>query len=148
MIYFDDLEVGQEDVFGPLTVTAEAIVEFARKYDPQPFHLSDEGARGTLFGSLAASGWHTAAMTQRLIIDYRPEPLASLSSPGLDDLRWRTPVYPRDELRARTRVEGMKPSRSRPEMGTIRLVIETLNQNDVVVMDFTLIVMMARRPSA
>lgn len=146
MIYFEDLTPGHEDMFGPLTVTEDAIVAFARKYDPQPFHLSDEGARNTFFGSLAASGWHTAAMTQKLIIRYRREPLAALGSPGLDELYWRKPVYPGDELWARTRILDTKPSRSRPTMGTTRIAVETLNQHDEAVMDFTLIVMVARRP--
>lgn len=145
MIYFEDLELGQVETFGPLTVTADAIIEFAREYDPQPFHLSDDGAKGTLFGSLAASGWHTAAMTQRLIIGYREEALASMGSPGLDDLYWRKPVYPGDELRARTSIVDKTPSKSRPEMGTVRIAIETLNQRDDVVMSFTLIVMVGRQ---
>lgn len=145
MIHFEDIEPGQQEVFGPLTVTAAAITAFAGKYDPQPFHLSDEGAQGTLFGSLAASGWHTAAMTQQLIIGYREEPLASLGSPGLDDLHWRKPVYPGDELWARTRIVDKTPSHSRSDMGTTRIYIETVNQDDAVVMDFTLIVMLAHR---
>lgn len=147
MIYFEDMQPGQEQILGPLTVDAEAVIAFAKKYDPQPFHLSDEGARGTLFGSLAASGWHTAAMTQSLIIGAQPEPLASLGSPGLDDLHWRKPVYPGDELRARTRILAKQPSESRPTMGTTRIQVETLNQNDEVVMYFTLIVMVARQPA-
>lgn len=148
MIYFEHVDVGQEQTFGPLRVSAEAIKAFAEKYDPQLFHLSDAGARGTLFGTLAASGWHTAAMTQQLIIGYRDEPLASRGSPGVDDLHWRTPVYPGDELRARTRIVDKTPSRSRPDMGTVRVYIETINQDAVVVMDLTLIVMLERCPSA
>lgn len=147
MIYFEDVQPGQEQILGSLTVDADAVVAFAKKYDPQPFHLSDEGAQGTLFGSLAASGWHTAAMTQSLIIGSQPEPLASLGSPGLDDLHWQKPVYPGDELRARTRIIDKRASDSRPDMGTMRLQVETLNQNDDVVMYFTLIVMVARRPA-
>lgn len=147
MICFEDLEAGNEDTFGPLTVTSEAIIRFAEKYDPQPFHLSDEGAEGTIFGSLAASGWHTAAMTMKLIID-RDEPLASLGSPGLDDLRWHRPVYPGDELTARIRVLDKRTSESRADMGIVRFDIETYNQHDDIVMSYTSIAMIARRAAA
>lgn len=147
MIYFEDMQPGQEESYGTLTVTAEAVVCFAEKYDPQPFHLSDEGARGTIFGSLAASGWHTAAMTMKLVID-REEPLASLGSPGFDDLRWHKPVYPGDKLRARTRVLDKRESESRDDLGIVHIYIETLNQHDTVVMSYTSIAMVARREAA
>lgn len=147
MIYFEDLEPGREDEFGPLQVSADDIIRFARKYDPQPFHLSDEGAQGTIFGSLAASGWHTAAMTMKLVIDRDP-PLASLGSPGFDDLRWRKPVYPGDTLRATTRIIDKRASESRADMGIVRIEIETFNQNDDIVMRLTSIAMIARRPQA
>ncbi len=148
MIYFEDMTPGQQTTCGPLSVSADDIIRFARKYDPQPFHLSDEGAAGTLFGTLAASGWHTAAMTMKLIIDHRDEPLASLGSPGFDDLRWSKPVYPGDTLRASTRVIDKRASESRPDMGIVRFEIETFNQNDELVMRLTSIAMMAKRPLA
>jgi acyl dehydratase len=145
MIYFEDVEIGGTREFGPLTVDADAVVEFARKYDPQPFHLSDEGARDTYFGKLAASGWHTAALTMKLMVGGSHEPLASLGSPGFDDLRWRRPVYPGDTLRVRLRCMEKTPSRSRPEMGSARFMVETLNQDDEVVMSFISIAMIACR---
>ncbi|HLQ85802.1 MAG TPA: MaoC/PaaZ C-terminal domain-containing protein [Salinisphaeraceae bacterium] len=147
MIYFEDLEPGQEQEFGPLNVTAEAIVSFAEKYDPQPFHLSDEGARGTFFGSLAASGWHTAAMTRKLITAYAEEPLASLAPVGFDDLRWRQPVYPGDELRAQTRVEAKEMPANPAAAGVVRFAVTTRNQHDQVVMSMTSIVRVASRDS-
>ena len=95
MIYFEDLEVGAETYFGSYDVTREEVLEFARKYDPQPFHLSDEEAAKTHFGRLAASGWHTAAMTMaviaRHVVEHRQ---AGLGSPGIDELRWTKPVSP------------------------------------------------------
>lgn len=145
MIYYEDLAVDQCDLFGPVTVDADEVVEFARRYDPQRFHLSDEGARDTYFGRLAASGWHTAAMTMKLMMTGRAAPLASLGSPGLEDLRWRKPVYPGDRLRARVTVTAKRLSKSRPEMGLVHFSVETLNQDDVVVMSFATLSMLARR---
>ena len=99
MIYFEDLEVGQETIFGHYDVTREEVLEFARKYDPQPFHLSDEAAAKTHFGRLAASGWHTCAMTMAVIARHVvADEQAGLGSPGVDELRWLKPVYPGDRL--------------------------------------------------
>ena len=99
MIYFEDLEIGAETDFGSYEVTREEVLEFARKYDPQPFHLSDEEAAKTHFGRLAASGWHTAAMTMAVIARHVvDEEQAGLGSPGIDELRWTKPVYPGDTL--------------------------------------------------
>ena len=145
MIHYEDLGIDQCDTFGTITVDADEVVEFARRYDPQRFHLSDEGARDTYFGRLAASGWHTAAMTMKLMMTGREAQLASLGSPGLEDLRWRRPVYPEDLLRARVTVTDKRLSRSRPEMGLVHFRVETINQDDVVVMSFTTVSMLARR---
>lgn len=148
MIYYEDLDTDQCDTFGPITVDADEVVDFARRYDPQRFHLSDEGARDTYFGRLAASGWHTAAMTMKLMMTGRGAQLASLGSPGLEDLRWRRPVYPEDLLRACVTVTDKRLSRSRPEMGLVHFSVETINQDDVVVMSFTTVSMLARRDNA
>src|SRR6476469_8821856 len=121
MIYFEDLEVGADREFGTYDVTREEVIEFARKYDPQPFHLSDEEAAKTHFGRLSASGWHTCAMTMaviaRRVVD---EEQAGLGSPGIDELRWRRPVYPGDTLHVRGKIVDRTESRSRPEMGSFR----------------------------
>ena len=147
MIYFDDLEVGQETLFGHYDVTREEVLEFARKYDPQPFHLSDEEAAKTHFGRLAASGWHTCAMTMAVIARHVVgTEQAGLGSPGVDELRWLKPVYPGDRLTVRGKIIETTPSRSKPHIGVIRTQTEVTNQDDVPVMRFTSIVMMLRRP--
>ena len=148
MIYFEDLVIGEEQVFGHYDVTREEVLEFARKYDPQPFHLSDEAAAKTHFGRIAASGWHTAAMTMRVIVDMLGrEPQAGLGSPGVDDLRWLKPVYPGDTLTMRGTIVDKTPSRSKPELGTIRTRTTVTNQDGVDVMTFTSIVLMQRTPA-
>lgn len=145
MIHYEDLGVGATVELGPTSASAEEMIAFAKRYDPQPFHLSDAGAANTYFGRLAASGWHTAALTMRLMMTGRDEPLASLGSPGFEDLRWRKPVYPDDQLTARVTVASKRLSESRPEMGLVKFEVETRNQDDVVVMSFVSTSMMARR---
>jgi acyl dehydratase len=147
MIYFEDLEVGAETDFGSYNVTREEMLEFARKYDPQPFHLSDEEAAKTHFGRLSASGWHTAAMVMAVIARHVVEhEQAGLGSPGIDELRWRKPVYAGDTLHVRGRIVEKTPSRSRPEMGSFRTEMTVTNQDDVPVMTFTSIVLIRKRP--
>jgi len=147
MIYFEDLEVGAETDFGSYDVTREEMLDFARKYDPQPFHLSDEEAAKTHFGKLSASGWHTAAMTMAVIARYVVgHEQAGLGSPGIDELRWKKPVFAGDTLHVRGRILEKTPSRSKPEMGSFRTRTTVTNQNDDVVMSFTSIVLIRRRP--
>ena len=147
MIYFEDLEVGAETDFGSYEVTREEVLEFARKYDPQPFHLSDEEAAKTHFGRLSASGWHTAAMTMAVIARHVvDQEQAGLGSPGIDEIRWKKPVYPGDTLHVRGRILEKTPSRSRPEMGSFRTETTVTNQHDEVVMNFISIVLSRRRP--
>lgn len=134
LIYFEDLEVGTTAAFGRYAVTREEVIEFASKYDPQPFHLSDEAAAQTHFGRISASGWHTCAMVMRMLVDNITErKQAGLGSPGLDELRWLRPVYPGDVLRVETELLGKQQSRSRPEMGSFQSVVRVFNQDDVVV---------------
>lgn len=148
MIYWEDLEIGSETEFGTYHVTREEVLEFAHKYDPQPFHISDEAAAKTHFGRIAASGWHTAAMTMRVIVDaLTREPQAGLGSPGVDELRWLKPVYPGDTLTMHGRIVDKTPSRSKPDLGTIRTQTTVTNQDGVDVMRFTSIVLMRRRPT-
>jgi acyl dehydratase len=147
MIYFEDLIVGAETEFGTYRVTREEVLEFARKYDPQPFHLSDEAAAKTHFGRLAASGWHTAAMTMaviaRRVVDQEQ---AGLGSPGIDELRWKKPVFPGDTLHVRGKILEKTPSRSRRDMGSFRTETTVTNQDGEVVMTFISIVLIRRRP--
>ena len=147
MIYFEDIEVGKERVFGHYDVTREEVLEFAQKYDPQPFHLSDEEAAKTHFGRIAASGWHTAAMTMAVIVKaIMNEQQAGLGSPGVDELRWLRPVYPGDRLTVHGKVIEKTPSRSKPDIGSIRTETRVTNQDGVAVMRYTSIVLMLRRP--
>lgn len=147
MRYFEDLEVGAETEFGTYDVTREEVIEFARKYDPQPFHLSDEAAAKTHFGRIAASGWHTAAMTMAVIARHVvADEQAGLGSPGIDELRWRRPVYPGDTIHVRGKIVGKTPSRSRPDIGSFRTETVVSNQHGDPVMSYTSIVLIRRRP--
>ena len=113
------------------------MIAFAGKYDPQPFHLSDEAAAATHFGRLSASGWHTCAMTMAMLVAHlKTNEQAALGSPGIDELRWRTPVYPGDRLRCETEVLEKRRSASRPEMGIYKSRMTVFNQDDVAVMTF------------
>lgn len=149
MIYFEDVEIGAERIFGHYDVTREEVLEFARKYDPQPFHLSDEEAAKTHFGRIAASGWHTAAMTMSVIVEaFTKERQAGLGSPGIDELRWLKPVYPGDRITVHGKVIDKTASRSKPHIGSVRTETTVTNQDDVAVMRYTSIVLMLRRPDA
>jgi acyl dehydratase len=148
MLYFEDIVVGSESHFGSYEVTREEVLDFARKYDPQPFHLSDEAAARTHFGRLAASGWHTCAMAMAVIArKVVEEEQAGLGSPGVDELRWLKPVYPGDTLHVRGKIVEKTPSRSKPDIGSFRTETVVLNQDDVPVLRFTSIVLMRRRPN-
>ena len=136
MIFYEDLEPGTTRNFGGYEVTREEVMDFASKYDPQPFHLDDEAAAQTHFGRLSASGWHTCAMTMRMMVEnMMNEKSAGLGSPGVDELRWRKPVYPGDTLRCETEVVEKRRSASRPEMGIFKSRIRTYNQNDEIVLE-------------
>lgn len=146
MQYFEDLLVGSKASFGRYEVTREEVLEFAAKYDPQPFHLSDEAAAQTHFGRISASGWHTCAMTMAMLVEnLKNHKQAGLGSPGQDELRWHKPVYPGDVLRVETELLEKTRSRSRPEMGSFKSIITVLNQNDEKVMTFRSIGLIAVR---
>lgn len=148
MLYLDDIAPGMKRSFGGYQVTREEVLEFAGKYDPQPFHLSDEAAAATHFGRLAASGWHTCAMTMAMFVAHMKEhPQASLGAAGVDELRWLKPVYPGDVLRCESEVLEVRPSQSRPEMGSVRNRMTTFNQHDEPVLSFTALALMRRRPA-
>lgn len=148
MIYWEDLEVGSETVFGSVEVSREEVIAFARQYDPQLFHLSDEAAAKTHFGRIAASGWHTCAMTMGVIARHVVKTeQAGLGSPGVDELRWLRPVYPGDTLTVSGKIIDRTPSRSKPEIGSVRTATRVTNQDGMDVMTFTSIVLMRRRPA-
>lgn len=135
MQYFEDLVVGAQASFGRYPVTREEVTTFAAKYDPQPFHLSDEAAAGTHFGRLSASGWHTCAMTMAMLVEnLKANAQAGLGSPGIDELRWLRPVFPGDVLRCETELLEKRQSVSRPEMGIFKSRLTVFNQDDVAVM--------------
>ena len=134
MKYFEDVKVGDVMRFGRYEVTQEEIVEYARQFDPQPFHLDDAAAEGSLFGRLAASGWHTCAIAMRLMCDAYLLDSASLGSPGLEKLSWLKPVYPGDTLRVRLEVLESRPLASRPGVGMIRSHWDVMNQHGETVL--------------
>jgi len=148
MMYWEDFEVGSVREFGALAVTREAVLAFAREFDPQRFHLDDDAAAGSPFGRLAASGWHTAAMAMRMMCDAYLLDSASLGSPGVDNLRWLKPVYPGDTLSVRLEVLEARPMKSRPEVGLVRCRWEVLNQHRDAVMSMEGWGMFGRRPAA
>jgi len=135
MKYYEDIEIGVTHKFGHYEVTREEVIEFASKYDPQSFHLDDEAAAQTHFGKISASGWHTAAMTMRMMVDnLKKHKQAGLGSPGLQNLQWKIPVYPGDILRCESETLSKRRSESRPEMGIMQAYVSVYNQNDKLVM--------------
>jgi acyl dehydratase len=146
MRYWEDFQVGDVAELGPVTVTEDEIVEFATRFDPQPFHVDPEAARESPFGGLIASGWHTAAIYMGLFVRGVLEGTASLGSPGVEELRWLAPVRPGDTLRGRTTITDVQPSSTTPGRGTIFGSHELVNQDGVVVMRFRSRGFIARRP--
>lgn len=146
MMYFEDFEIGKTEEFGSYNVLRKEVIEFARKYDPQPFHLDDEAASKTLFGKLSASGWHTCAMTMRMMVEeMHAQKVVSEGSPGVDKIRWKRPVYPGDTLHVRTTITGKKDMPKRPHLGLVEKSYEIFNQDGTVVMTFKGAGMMRRK---
>lgn len=136
MIHYEDIEIGQRQSFGRYVVTREEVTEFAARYDPQPFHLDDEAAAQTYFGRLSASGWHSCAMTMRMLVDNMSTvQQAGLGSPGIDNLRWIKPVYPGDTLRCETEVIEKRRSQSKPDIGLFKSRVQVFNQADEPVLE-------------
>ncbi len=146
MIYYEDQVVGRALETGSKTVTLQEIIDFAREFDPQPFHLDEAAAKQSIFGGLLASGWHVAAITMRLIVDANSGGMATVGSPGFDDLKWLKPVRPGDTLTVRSTCIDKRPSRSKPDLGTIRFRTETFNQMNELVMSSINIAIFHRRP--
>ena len=145
--YLEDLEPGQTFGSGTLTVDAESIKSFAARFDPQPFHLDEESARATFFQGLVASGWHTAAMTMRLLCDGEFKPAGGLVGAGVDELRWPRAVRPGDVLRVTSEVLEVRESKSRRDIGSIKLRTTTFNQDDEPVQVFVGNLIVQRRAS-
>jgi acyl dehydratase len=147
-IYLDDLAAGQTYALGRRTVERDEIVDFARAFDPQPFHLDDKAGAASIYGRLIASGWHTVAIFMRLFADGLLNRSAALGSPGVDELRWLKPVYPGDTLEGRVEVLEVKPFRSRPDRGAARLRCVVTNQQGDEVLTMIAVVMFRLRPEA
>ncbi|CAN7740885.1 MaoC family dehydratase [Cupriavidus necator] len=146
--YIEDLAPGQKYGSGRLTVEPERIKAFAAEFDPQPFHLDEAAARDTLFGGLAASGWHTAALTMRLLVDGEFRPAGGILGAGFEELRWPKPVRPGDELHIESEILEVRISKSRPDQGIVKVRTTTFNQAGEAVQVFTANLIVQRRPAA
>ena len=146
--YLEDYVEGNVHVCGPMAVSEEDILEFANRFDPQVFHTDPEAARGTVYGGLIASGWHTCSLVMRMLVDhYLPGP-ASLGSPGVDELRWLKPVRPGDELTLHVKVHKVKPSKSKPDRGVLLSFCELKNQANEAVATLMAVNLVLYRNSA
>lgn len=146
--YFEDYTPGSTYTYGSVTVTEEDILRFADEFDPQSIHTDPEAAAVGPFRGLIASGWHTASVMMRLYADHYVSKVASLASPGVDELRWIRPVRPGDSLSIRTTIRAARPSRSKPDRGLVHTDIEVLNQHGDVVLTLTAMNLLRRRDAA
>jgi acyl dehydratase len=145
-MYLEDFAVGQTYGSGRITVDRERSKAFAAEFDPQPFHQDEEAARRSIFGGLAASGWHTAALTMRLLVESDFKPVGGIIGAGFDELRWPVPVRPGDELHVESEVLGVRPSTSRPHQGVVKVRTTTKNQNGETVQVAVGNLLVPRRP--
>jgi acyl dehydratase len=145
--YLEDFAAGQVFNTGRLRVEREQITDFAKKFDPQPFHLDEAAALKSPFRGLAASGWHTAGMTMRLMVEGEFKPVGGILGVGFEELSWSRPVRPGDELHSKSEILEVRPSKSRPDRGLLRVRTTTFNQNDEPVMSFTGNLLVPRRPA-
>ena len=144
--YFEDATVGDVLDLGSRTVSEAEILAFARDFDPQPFHIDPEAAAQSIFGGIIASGWHTCALTMRLMVDSFLSRAASLGSPGVEHIRWLQPVRPGDTLTARIVVLDVRPSQSKPDRGSVQMRTEVTNQAGDLVMTMESTGLVGRRP--
>ena len=134
--YFEDYAAGETAEYGDYEITEAEIVDFARRYDPQPFHVDAEAARGSIYGGIISSGWMTASVMMRMMTDHFIPPCSSMGSPGIDELRWILPVRPGDRLRMRSAILETRRSQSKPDRGVVRISHEAINQKGEVVATF------------
>jgi acyl dehydratase len=146
--YFEDYVEGDVHRFGTIAVEADEMIAFAKRFDPQTMHTDSEAAKHTPFGGLIASGWHTAGLVMRLYVENYLTHVASLASPGLDELRWLKPVRPGDTLSVRVTVLNTAPSKSKPDRGAVTSFVEAINQAGDIVMTFKVVNIIAKRPPA
>jgi acyl dehydratase len=145
MDYYEDLAVGDVTEYGSKTMSKAEIIEFATKYDPQPFHIDEEAAKETMFGGIAASGWHTAAVCMRLLVDGVLRDQASMGAAGVDELRWKRPVYPGDTISIRVEVLAKEPDPNDPARGRVRSKVTGVNQDGDPVISWEGLGLVARR---
>ena len=145
-LYLEDFSTGQRFELGGRSLDEAAILEFAREYDPQPFHIDHEAARASIYGGLIASGWHTMSIFMRLCVDGLLARTYSMGSPGVDTVRWPAPVRPGDTLSASLIVTEVRPSLSKPERGFVRNTGTMVNQRGEIVLSFEATLMVRRRP--
>jgi acyl dehydratase len=146
--YFEDYQAGRVYEFGSIVVSEAEIIEFAGKYDPQHFHTDSARAAASEFGGIIASGWHTIALTMRLFVDHYLSHVASLGSPGVDEIRWPNPLRPGDTIRLRATVLEVRLSRSKPDRGIVRSRMEAINQRDKLVLSMIVVSILGRRPQS
>ncbi len=146
MKYFEDFRVGDSLDCGSATFAKEEMVAFARRFDPQPFHVDEQAAAYSTFGGLVASGWYTCAMCMRLLVDAIVNQTASMGSPGVDSIRWLKPVRPGDTLRLRANLIEAEPSKSRPDRGRLTFVYELSGADGAPVMTMRAVAILGRRP--
>jgi acyl dehydratase len=145
--YFEDFKPDDVIELGSRTISKDRILAFAREFDPQPFHTDEEAAKRSIYGGLLASGWHTGSLLMRILYDGLLKDTASLGSPGIDELRWLKPVRPGDTLAARMTILESIPSRSKPDRGLIRSLMEMRNQHGEVVLTIRGLSLLGRRPA-
>jgi acyl dehydratase len=143
--HYEAVEIGETDSFGSYEVTREEVLSFGTQYDPQPFHTDPEAAEESMFGGLVASGWHTAAMCMRLLVENYLADSKALGSPGVDELRWHEPVRPGDDLHVETEIVGKRRLDSRPDRGLVRVDVGVYTGTDTLVMSMEAQVFWERR---
>jgi acyl dehydratase len=146
-LFWEDFTKGQVAEYGPRPVTREEIIAFAREFDPQPIHLDDEAARASMLGGLSASGWHICSLAMRMIADGFLLNSSSMGAPGVDEVRWHTPMRPGDNVILRATVLDTRISRSRPDIGFVAFRFELINQGGVIIMTMTVSLMLRPRAS-
>jgi acyl dehydratase len=147
-IYFEDFVVGEKLTLGERTISKAEVLDFARQFDPQPFHVDDQAAEKSIYGGLIASGWHTCALAMRMMCDSYLLEAASMGSPGIDELRWLKPVRPGDTIRGEREILESRPSRSKPDRGIVRFDWRIYNQHDELVMTMKGMGLFLRRPTS
>ncbi len=144
--YWEDFTVGQRFSSHTVAVTAEEIKRFASQFDPQPFHTDEAAAVGSFFGGLVASGWHTAALTMRMLVQSELKVAGGLIGMGIEEVRWPRPVHPGDTLHVVLEVLEVRPLKSRPQNGLLRMQVQTFNQNEQLVQSLIVNLLAPRRP--